>query len=313
MIFIALGRSETTKMTHLILTGCTGTAGSAILAYCIRSSSVSKVSVLSRRPVKQAAGHEKVKVIIHEDFKSYPDGVLDQLNGATGCVWALGVATGQVDSDRYVYNTLADRHSVRSFYVNVNYFQRISKNYARVPSGCRKSLLFFEPTVQFRLHLWGRGKLPASPYHIQSLLTVIRLLTLISQATRNPGRFSQPFARVKGATELSLLSLISTYPSLRICNVRPAFIDDECNHLKEGRKPFSYRMMDYGAPVLRTLLPSLVSPTKHLAEVLVRCAKEEKGKEETRGWLKGKGVTWDEDVPFGVLIENIGLRQLAGI
>ena len=95
--------------------------------------------------------------------------------------------------------------------------------------------------------------------------------------------------------------------------MRPAFIDDQGNHLKQGSKPFSYKMMDYAAPLFRILTPSFVSPAKHLAEVLVLCAKEERGKEEARGWLEGKGVTWEENVPFGVLIENVGLRQLAGI
>lgn len=90
-------------MAHIILTGCTGTAGSAVLARCIESSTISTVSVLSRRPVKQAAGHDKVKVILHQDFTSYPTQLLEeQLKGATACIWALGIASGSA-SPRYVY------------------------------------------------------------------------------------------------------------------------------------------------------------------------------------------------------------------
>lgn len=83
-------------MAHLVLTGCTGTAGAAVLAHCIESSTIARASVLSRRPIKQAEGKEKVRVHIHKDFNSYPDSLLSELKGAVGCVWALGVSTSQV-------------------------------------------------------------------------------------------------------------------------------------------------------------------------------------------------------------------------
>lgn len=86
-------------MAHIILTGCTGTAGSAVLARCIATSTITKISVLSRRPVKQATGVEKVNVIIHNDFSSYSDEVLLQLKGAMGCVWALGISAGQATAE----------------------------------------------------------------------------------------------------------------------------------------------------------------------------------------------------------------------
>ena len=60
-------------MAHVILTGCTGMAGSTVLARCIAS------------PCSPDAGADKVNVI------TYPESVLEQLKGAVGCVWALGV------------------------------------------------------------------------------------------------------------------------------------------------------------------------------------------------------------------------------
>lgn len=86
-------------MAHVILTGCTGTAGSAVLARCIASSSISRISILSRRPVKLAAGIDKVNVFIHKDFNHYPAALLQQLKGAVGCVWALGVPMSQVSAE----------------------------------------------------------------------------------------------------------------------------------------------------------------------------------------------------------------------
>lgn len=77
-------------MSHIILTGATGTAGAAILSHCLSSPAVSQVSILSRRPVKLAQGHEKAKVIIHKDYNNYPGELLQQLRGAKGCIWAQG-------------------------------------------------------------------------------------------------------------------------------------------------------------------------------------------------------------------------------
>ena len=59
---------------------------------------VGRISILSRRPVKMAEGHEdKAKVIIHTDFKHYDEELLEQLKDASGVVWALGVSQNAVD------------------------------------------------------------------------------------------------------------------------------------------------------------------------------------------------------------------------
>ncbi len=60
------------------------------------------------RPVKQAAGVDKVNVVIHNDFSAYSEGVLEQLKGAVGCVWALRGAGGSSQcwvSLRHVYGS----------------------------------------------------------------------------------------------------------------------------------------------------------------------------------------------------------------
>lgn len=84
---------------HLILTGATGLVGSGVLHHMINTPAVTRVSVLSRRPVPQAEGHEKVKVIIHKDYDSYPSDLLAQLKGAEGCVWAQGISVTQVTKE----------------------------------------------------------------------------------------------------------------------------------------------------------------------------------------------------------------------
>lgn len=87
-------------MAHIILTGATGTAGSAILSHALNSPAIARVSVLSRRPVKLAENESKANVIIHKNFEIYPQDVLEQLKGATGCVWAQGISSrGMSEAD----------------------------------------------------------------------------------------------------------------------------------------------------------------------------------------------------------------------
>ncbi|KAJ5774695.1 hypothetical protein N7457_009591 [Penicillium paradoxum] len=87
---------------HLILTGATGLVGSAVLDAMLKSTSVSKISILSRSPVRMAedAKDSRVHVITHKDFESYKPELLDQLKDADGCVWALGTSQTNVTKDR---------------------------------------------------------------------------------------------------------------------------------------------------------------------------------------------------------------------
>ncbi|KAI8959919.1 putative nucleoside-diphosphate-sugar epimerase [Daldinia sp. FL1419] len=89
---------------HLILTGATGLVGSGVLDAMIKMKDVSKISILSRRPVKMAedAKDPRVHVILHKDFEKYDSELLSQLQGASGCVWALGISQTQVGPEEYV-------------------------------------------------------------------------------------------------------------------------------------------------------------------------------------------------------------------
>ena len=72
--------------------------------------------------------------------------------------------------------------------------------------------------------------------------------------------------------------------------------------------------MDKVAPVIRAAYPSVVSPTGKLAEVLVGCVEEQGAKEDVERAYRGKGVGFDgEGEGVGVLIENVGVRRLAGL
>ena len=89
---------------HLILTGATGLVGAGVLDAMIRTKDITKISILSRRPVPMAddAKDPRINVIQHSDFERYDQAVMDQLRGANGCVWALGVSQNDVTADEYV-------------------------------------------------------------------------------------------------------------------------------------------------------------------------------------------------------------------
>ena len=86
---------------HLILTGATGLVGTAVLDAMLKTKDVSKISIISRRPVKMAeeAKDPRVNVIIHKDFEKYDSDLLAKLEGASGCVWALGISQTQVGKE----------------------------------------------------------------------------------------------------------------------------------------------------------------------------------------------------------------------
>jgi len=86
---------------HLILTGATGLVGSSVLDAMIKNQGITKISILSRRPVPMAedAKDPRINVIIHKDFNTYDDELLEKLKDATGCVWALGISQAEVSKE----------------------------------------------------------------------------------------------------------------------------------------------------------------------------------------------------------------------
>ncbi|KAJ4316242.1 hypothetical protein N0V84_007952 [Fusarium piperis] len=89
---------------HLILTGATGLVGSAVLDNMLKTKDITKISILTRRPVPMVidSPDPRVNVIIHNDFSTYKPEVLRELAGARGCVWALGISQNKVNKEDYV-------------------------------------------------------------------------------------------------------------------------------------------------------------------------------------------------------------------
>jgi nucleoside-diphosphate-sugar epimerase len=80
----------------VIVTGGTGIIGEAVLQRCIAIPQITQVYALTRRELpRPLASNPKIKTIIHEDFTTYSESVLAQLEGAEACIWSLGISIAQ--------------------------------------------------------------------------------------------------------------------------------------------------------------------------------------------------------------------------
>ena len=97
--------------------------------------------------------------------------------------------------------------------------------------------------------------------------------------------------------------------------MRRGFVDDGDAKLSERKKSFVYSMVDMVlGSLITTLSPGRAIPTGPLATALLRCAEEKGPADKVRKHLDGQGVTWEgEGDRVGVLVENVGLRRLAGL
>ncbi|KAM5354290.1 hypothetical protein ACJ41O_000940 [Fusarium nematophilum] len=223
---------------HLILTGATGLVGSSVLDAMLKTKDITKISILTRRPVQMAtdAQDPRVNVVIHKDFASYPPETLRQLAGARGCVWALGISQNKVGKEDYV---------------------RITKDYA------------LEAAKAFATLPEGQGEGEEEPF---------RFVYVSGEgATQNPGMFSPIFARVKGETETALGEMTAKMPNrLQADSARPAFVDAAGHEAIQKYIPDPGMVfkasMAVLAPPMRAFYKSGWSPTPMLGEFLTKLA-----------------------------------------
>lgn len=72
----------------VIVTGATGFIGKQVVVQCIQNPTITSVIVLTRREIdKNLSSDPKVQVIIHQDFETYPQELLHQIQGSQGCIW----------------------------------------------------------------------------------------------------------------------------------------------------------------------------------------------------------------------------------
>jgi hypothetical protein len=180
---------------HLILTGATGLVGASVLHNMLAQESISRISILSRRAVKMAEGHEKAKVIIHKDFKTYEKALLEELKDAQGCVWAQGVSQNDVSKECVLSRSIVTlpANPACSEYVEITH---------DYPLAAAKAFSTLHPDSPFAfVYVSGEG------------------------VTHTPGMFTNLYARVKGRTEAALLDHSKQCPMFKVFNIRPGGVD----------------------------------------------------------------------------------------
>ena len=77
----------------IIITGATGLVGGALVRQCIQDERITNALVVTRRPLpEKLSNNEKITVIEHKDFSTFPPELLERLSGAEGCLWYVSGA-----------------------------------------------------------------------------------------------------------------------------------------------------------------------------------------------------------------------------
>lgn len=87
----------------IVVTGATGFVGSEVLSQLLKHPKVTSVVALSRRPLPESAQKSpKLQTIIHSDFSVWPPSTLAGLEDVDACIWALGIALSDIETQRKV-------------------------------------------------------------------------------------------------------------------------------------------------------------------------------------------------------------------
>ena len=266
---------------HLILTGATGLVGTATLSAMLSNPSITKITLLTRRPVPLAenASDPRVNTILHSDFTNYPPELLSQIRDATGCVWALGVSQNQVGREEYVKIT-------RDFPL------AFAKAFQSQSATTHSDM----DTDELKRKEKGFNFVHASGYG----------------ATFSPGRFTPLFGRVKGETELALAEMRRATPQFKASTVRPCAIDwtrhDAIKSFIPSQGMLGGKLGDMFFKGVSAVGKTYWSPTEQLGRFLVDMAMV-KWEDDSR--IQGKGV---EVLEGGFkVVENWGFMRLAGL
>ncbi|KAH7886045.1 hypothetical protein F5I97DRAFT_1927926 [Phlebopus sp. FC_14] len=88
----------------LVLTGVTGAAGIQIFRQAIADTAITKITVLSRRPLPSwmdIPANDKAEVVVLQDFLSYPSELPTKLAEHDACIWALGKSSVGLSDEEY--------------------------------------------------------------------------------------------------------------------------------------------------------------------------------------------------------------------
>jgi hypothetical protein len=258
---------------HLVLTGATGLVGASVLHSMLAQESISRISILSRRPVAMAEGHDKAKVIIHNDYNTYEKALLEELKDAQGCVWAQGVSQNDVTKECAhcaIHIIHTSKLTLHRQYVEITH---------DYPLAAARAFATLHPDSPFTfVYVSGEG------------------------ATQTPGIFTPIYGRVKGQTETALFDFAKQNPMFKVYNVRPGVVD-WTNHAEIH--PFIPQQATYKKVLIAPMnlvYKSMMTPTQPMGKVMMELAMSQ-GEP-----LRGSGIGME-----GTLISNVALRRMSGL
>jgi len=129
----------------VILLGSTGFIGKEVLNQCLKNPAITSLIALSRRDLPREVANPKLTVVIIEDFKLYPDSVLEQLKGADACIWSIGT---------YNWDTVVELEYPQAFQEALLKVLDVKKTFTYVYLGGA----FTEPDQEKTLWLYSEGR-----------------------------------------------------------------------------------------------------------------------------------------------------------
>jgi nucleoside-diphosphate-sugar epimerase len=100
---------------NVLITGATGTAGSAALSVALRETNISKIRILVRKTTGMT--DPKLEEIIHSDFEMYPKEIFE---GVDAVIWDLGISQNAVSKDEYIKITYSYAMAAAETFFKVN-------------------------------------------------------------------------------------------------------------------------------------------------------------------------------------------------
>ncbi len=101
----------------LIITGSTGMVGKGVLLECIDDPTVEQVLLINRNPID--VSHQKVKEIIHKDFRDFT-AIKEQLAGYDACFHCMGVSSAGMSEEKFTEITYTMSKSLASTLNSLN-------------------------------------------------------------------------------------------------------------------------------------------------------------------------------------------------
>ncbi|KAH9951867.1 hypothetical protein B0H21DRAFT_817644 [Amylocystis lapponica] len=224
---------------RLLLTGVTGVAGLAIYRAALRDPDISKITVLSRRPIPGWAklpgnASEKTEVVIHTDFLSYPTELAKRLAANDACIWALGRGSSGFTEQEYT---------------TITYEYPLAALRALKSSGA------------------GEGKGPENPF---------RFLYISGEAADPTEKSFMMWARVKGRAEKDITAFCDASEGMEAHIYRPAYFFPSKEYpadILNQRSTFDRIKNFVVAPLVSTLWPAGFTPIDDLGRFCVDVVK----------------------------------------